>query len=653
MSMITLRTRPIHKPAASAQERRGVFLVLVVISLVAAMTFVGFSVDLGLMTLTKTRMQASADAAALAAAQEIVVAIRSASQQAGSGINMSTVHAQAATDARDMAQQVAQINGHYIDPNSDVILGRRMLAADGVTWTDTWGTAPFNMVRVNIRKDNPDASAPDARLPLIFASAAGATARSIVASATAFIESRDIVCVLDYSSSMNDDSCLHNETVSRLGKPAVEANLDAIWDALVAADVRYSNSSSEKKFPSGGWGLLNSKAGTYQSSDDSLTVLDNLNIYQPEVRYYYSWTLVTSGDDYYKTTSGGYEWRRYIEGAYSGQLRRKRTSGGSWSTVAETTAPGYFPTIPESCLPWPQEGKSTATGLRWGKPSLSTSKSRWIAYVDYMRTSSTMSAQGYSKIYGYRTLLHYLMNSRPSNYQSEDLWRVEHYPFHAMKEGMTTFCDFMTELSYGDNVGLVNYSVEARIEGGLWEDGAGTTVDLNGDEMTIEYDDIDTIQRHKQAGHYSSNTAIGAGLEKGLELIDEEGRYGAQQCILLMTDGLANVAPSDFVLPGDWDWNRFDYDGNGSADYTTSSQAAQYALYQASLAADQDITVHTIAVGAGADADLMKAISHMSGGLSIIVPAGSSTEAMEAQLRDAFSVIAGQVPPARLVDTGN
>ncbi len=219
-----------------------------------------------------------------------------------------------------------------------------------------------------------------------------------------------------------------------------------------------------------------------------------------------------------------------------------------------------------------------------------------------------------------------------------------------MKMGMETFCEFMTDLSYGDNIGMVDYAVDARIETGLNEDGVPTVIDLAGDELTTRYMDINTISMHKQAGHYSSNTATGAGIAKAIELISEEGRYGAQKAILLMTDGIPNVSPGGFSLPSDWDWNKlFDYDGNGVADYTTTNTAARYALYQAKLAADQDITIHTLCVGAGADTALLKAIAHVSGGYDIVVAPGTSLTALESQLREAFGVLAGQVPPARLV----
>ena len=632
------------------EHRKGVFFVLAVICMLGAMTFVGMSVDLGMITVTKTRMQAAADAAALAAAQEIVVAVRDASWSSETGLDMAAVQTAAAADARAIAVYVANLNGFYIDPSIDVLLGRRMLASDGVSYTETWGTGPFNCVKVNIRKDNRNSSAPDAKLPLIFAPVLGERAQSITSSATAFIESRDIVCTLDYSSSMNDDSCMSSATISRLTKAGVEANLDAIWSAFVASDVRFSNDASTKKFPSTGFGLLNSAVGTSNSSDSSQTAIEALGLYTPEKNYYDTWSFNSSGDDYYSTTSGGYNYRRFTQGTYNGQLRRALTTSSTWSTVAETTAPGYFPRINESAIPFPQEGKNTSTGLRLGKPSISTSKSRWLAYADYVRTNTNLNNQSYRKKYGYRTLCVYLMETRTSNSLSEDLWRVPHYPFHGMKMGMNTFCEFMTDLSYGDNLGLVNYAVNARVETGLTEDGAGVTVNLGTDLMSTRYTDIDTIQQHKQAGHYSSNTATGDGILKAVGLINSDGRYGAQKAILLMTDGIPNISPSGFTLPSGWDWNALlDYNDDGTADYTTSNVNAQYALYQAKLAADQDIVIHTLCVGSGADTALLKAIAKISGGYDIVVPAGTSTAAQTLLLREAFGVLAGQVPPARLV----
>ena len=636
------------KPAIGSrlepQHRKGVFFVLAIICLMGAMTFVGMSVDLGMITVTKTRMQSAADVAALAAAQEIVVAVREASWNADTGLDMNAVQTQAAADARLMAEYVADLNGFYIDPDTDVQLGKRLLAADGVTYTETWGTGPFNCVKVNLRKDNTDASAPDAKLPLLFAGVVGERAQTITTSATAFIESRDIVCTLDFSLSMNYDSRLKSSSVNRLTKSAIESNLDDIWNSFVNSNVRFSDEPSTPKFPSGGFGLINSAEGTYSSSGNSDTVLEELGLCAPASNFN------SRGSDYYYTSSGGYNYRRYTTGSNAGDLMRRSSSRSSWSTVPETSAPGYTPPTPEIVIPFPQEGKSSSTGLLHGKPSASTSKSLWKSYIEYVQTNNDLDAQGYRKKYGFRTLCLHLMVNRPSNNASEDLWRVPHYPFHAMKTGMGTFCQFMTDLSYGDHIGMVDYAAEAHLETGLNDASSGVTVDLGGHELTTAYGDINTIQLHKQAGHYSSSTAIGDGLSTATALLEDQGRYGAQKAILLMTDGVPNVSPNNFSLPSDWNWNELlDYDEDGSADYRTNDRSSQYALYQAKLAADQDIVVHTLCVGAGADTSLLKAIAKISGGYDMVVEGGTSVSDMESNLREAFGVLAGQVPPARLV----
>jgi len=632
--------------------RKGMFLVLAAVCLFVAMIFVGMSVDLGMIAVTKTRMQGAADSAALAATQEIIAAVRVASWDSETGLDLDTVNTAAADDARAMAEYVAEINGFYLDPEADVELGRRELASDGVSWIETWGSGPYNAVRVRIRKDNADPAASDAKLPLIFAPVFGARTQIIITTATAHIESRDIVCALDFSASMNDDSSLLNEAVDRLGKPAVEASLDAIWNSLVASDVRFSNDAATRKFPSEGFGLINSANGTSNPSDVSSDVIVELGLYSPAIQYYDSWMLTVSAGGNYYATSTTHNWRRYVTGTNAGLLKKQTNQVGSWATVAGSTAPGYVPATLESCIPFPQEGKSLSTGLLLGKPSIASSKSKWISYINYVRTNHNLNLFGYRKLYGYRTLCQYLMNSRPANFQSEDLWRTPHYPFHALKMGMDTFCNFMTELGYGDRIGLVDYANDARIETGLNDDGVSETVNLGGQNLTAEYSKINTIQMHKQASHYTGNTAIGDGILKAMQLINAEGRYGARKQILLMTDGLANVAPGGFSLPGSWNWDELcDYDRDGYADYTTASMSSQYALYQAYLANESRVVIHTLCVGTSADVDLMKAIAHVSGGCDIVVSAAASNSETEAQLREAFGVLAGQLPPARAVIT--
>lgn len=638
-------------------HRRGIFFIIVAVCIVGAMSLVALSVDLGVMTVTSTRMQAAADSAALAAAQEIVVAVRQASQEATDGIDMAAVQAAAAQAARQMAESVASKNGFFVNPAIDVELGRRILLSNGSGYSDVWGSGPYNMVRVTIRKDNTDPDAPDARLPLIFAGIAGKDSQTLVSTATAFIESRDIVAVLDYSGSMAYDSLLVSSSVSRLGQSAVEASLDEIRNALVDAAIPFSNDTTTIKFPDAGFGGINSYSGNYISGTDVNAVFSTLGLYTPAENYWDDWSYNgTSG--YHSVTQAGYDWRRYD----SGTLQRRVTGTTTWSQVADSAFPGYFESTPESYVPFPQEGKYSSSGLRKGKPSKYSSETLWKDYISFVMNDSNLNTYGYRRHYNYRTLMNYLISARGLNSQSEDLWRAPIQPFAAMKDGMTLFTEFLDDLSYGDHLGLVTYATTSRIEEGLWDDGADATVDLLGDELSTSYGDVDTIQVHKQPGHYDRSTGTGYGIADAVALLEEEGRYGAQKAILLMTDGQPNVYPSGFgedSLPQDWDWAEMtDYDGDGTADFAVDSsyagwnsnwQAALYTFYQAKLAADQGIVIHTLSVGAGADTGLMDAIAHMSGGYSLHVPGGSSAAEMEEQLKAAFAVMAGNVPPARLL----
>ncbi|MCA9084904.1 MAG: VWA domain-containing protein [Planctomycetaceae bacterium] len=634
--------------------------MLAIVCLLAAMTFVGMSVDLGMITVTKTRMQSAADSAALAAAQEIVVGIRNAGQQGTTDI--AAVQAIAAAAARTMAENVAAMNGFYLDPETDVTLGRRVLGSDGVSYTEVWNEPPYNMVKVEIRKTNDDASQPDAKLPLIFAGAAGNRTQSVTADAVAFIESRDIVATLDYSGSMAFDSLLMAATVSRLTKPTVESGLDDIWQALVDSEATFSDDPDTLKFPSTGFGGINSAAGVTNNSSNADTVLEDLGLYTPAENYWDSWSYSGSGDYHYTSSKvGGYYWRKYD----SGTLKRRSSTYDSWSTVADTTYPYYEPSTPEEYVPFPQEGRSTSTGDLLGKPNATTSKSLWKGYINYVIGDSDLNGQGYRKKYGYRTLMNYLVDMRKSNSQSEDLWRAPIYPHHALKEGVSTLADFLNNLGYGDHLGLVTYATTARIETGLNDDGVEDTVDLGDEYLTENVTGIDTIQRHRQPGHYDSSTGIGYGLERAKELLDDQGRYGAQKAILLMTDGQSNQYPSGYgssSLPSGWNWNDItDFDGDGTADFVIDSnysgggngdgnwRAALHSFVKAKEAVDAGYIIHAISLGDGADTSLMSAIAELSGGEYVHIASGTSTEDMESSLRAAFSVLAGQVPPARLI----
>lgn len=566
------------------KDRRGIVVVLTGFVLTLLFAFVSMSVDSGRIVLTETQMQNAVDAAALAASQEITASIEAAGQ--GEGDPDADANSIAVQAARQVAADVAAANGVYIDPDTDVQFGKRYYDEAADDWPIAWDESPYNVVRVKARRTNADdLEAPDGELPLAFGWAVGRESVPVATSATAFVEARDLVLVLDFSGSMNDDSSMN----SSLELSQVEDALDNMWDELREADPKWPG-TNKSKFPADGFGEIDSYEGTYISTNDRDYVLYYLGLFENDGQTY----------DHLFPQSG-----RASDGTPNGQI------GNSSS---------YY---------------------------------RWRDYVSYVKGLSGT----YHKKYGYRTLMSFLQHSRPRSYQSEDLWRTSHYPFTAVKNGTTLFLNFLEDLDFGDEVGLVSYATWAE-----WEDSHNdgeVSLDISDDPINANYDVLDTIQRRHQAGHYDSRTGMGDGILKGREMLvgadndpNDEGysRYGARPTMIVMTDGLANEAKSGWSLPDGFDWNDWtDYDGDGQANYTTSDWKKQYAFWEATECVKRGITLHSVAVGAGADTNLMKAIAFAGGGVYINVPGGSTIAEMESQMLEAFGQIAAKVPPAQLV----
>jgi Flp pilus assembly protein TadG len=567
------------------QRPRGVIVVLTGFCLVAMFAFVALSVDTSRIALTETRMQNAVDAAALAAAEEITAAVY---QAGGDGSSPSSANSAAIAAARQMAADVAGANGVFIDPQTDVTFGKRTFNPATGEWPIAWGATPYNTVRVQARKTNQDVTASDGQLPLAFGWAVGRSMVPLRASATAFVEARDLVMVLDFSGSMNYDSQLN----SSLGVAAAEDLLDNMWNVMVAADPKWP-STSTSKFPATGFGQIKSAAGTYISSTDTATIRAQLGL---------------------NDNVGGN--RKY---------------------------------------PYPQAGRN-ADGSPKAKPNNSTSDAQWNRYIEYVKNHPVSS---YRKKYGYRTMMDFLQQKTTNGftprdrYASEDMWRTPHYPMEGVKKGASLFLDFIEELDFGDEIGLVGYGEWAEPISNFHD--GDVTYDLSGNPITADYDVIDDLQVRHQAGEFNGQTAMGDGIKKGREMLvgvngnDGYVRHGTKPTMLLMTDGITNQKPSNWSLPSNFKWSDWtDYNGDGSADYSTSDNNKRYAFYEATLAIKKGIVIHTLSVGADADAGLMRAIAFAGGGVYMEVP-GDGVANMEANLLTAFAQIAGKVPPAKLV----
>ena len=177
-----IRLSPNKSPA-----RRGVVIVLSAVFMVVLLGVVALTVDLGFLMQTKTQMQAAADGSVLAAGLEM---------PAGWGAGKISTASQVLSASKSAAQTVAskyrvgEQAAAYLDTTRDTRFGQRTKNAQGA-WVETWGTSPYNMVEVTIRRDQAlsgnKATRGDQKLPLLFAPAMGHNFASVITKATAVL----------------------------------------------------------------------------------------------------------------------------------------------------------------------------------------------------------------------------------------------------------------------------------------------------------------------------------------------------------------------------------------------------------------------------------------------------------------------------------
>ena len=595
------------------------FTAVAVTALFAVLAFVALGVDLGLISLTRSRMQFAVDAAALAAAQELSDAVAAA-------VDAGDLDASMAAAARAMAVKVAGLNETFVDGQTDVRFGKRIFEQGRGDHRVLWGAGPYNVVEVSARRENPDTGAPDGQLPAFFSRIFGLTGHSFRVSAVAYVEPRDLVLVLDYSASMNDDS--EFDAFGRLGESEVTANMLDVYDALELDDsmlptvpqyvtLRGAPRNDAAKIPHVTMRPEPWKVTVTSTHDiKSLWVLDN-----------------------------GY-WRNFknVGRSETVNLNGHRVSQIYVDSWQNTNAFGQY----GENLRF--DTASTLKALDLDGVAYPFPGGNWDGFLWYMENTYAAYGAGQLMKYGKPGFVSYTLAYHPTHAETPGLWKTPAQPFHAMKEGVTQLTEYLADLQFGDHLGLVSYDTTARREVRVDDPAEGMFADISADPITDDYAALDLIQRHRQAGYYQATTGLGDGVAEARSMLADHGRYGARPTILVMTDGNANVSPPGWSLPADWNWDEVtDFDGDGAADYVTDDVHKQYAFFHAKDNIDAGATVHTMSVGAGADRDLMYAVAHSGGGLHIDVPGGSDHAANEDLLREAFRKIAARVPPPRLM----
>lgn len=150
----------------SHTNRRGTISALAAVTVVAALAFAMFTVDVGYLTLALAELENAADASALAGAAEL-------SQSLGVG----ATEQEAEELARQAAKEVAAANpaadrdSVYLDSVTDVRLGQLQWNEQTQGWEKLWGVQPYTLVEVSVHRDrgsNSSVPTPDGPIPLFF-----------------------------------------------------------------------------------------------------------------------------------------------------------------------------------------------------------------------------------------------------------------------------------------------------------------------------------------------------------------------------------------------------------------------------------------------------------------------------------------------------
>jgi len=575
-----------HQPARR-RNRRGNIIVLSACLLSLVMGFAAFSIDIGYLTLVKGQLQSAVDAATLAAAMEL---------------NPNADQADVEVAVKQSASDVAQLNrvgpypGLLLDENTDIELGRRDWNPSTQSFSISFGpnATPYNIVRVTGRLGGSDTgSSVNGSLPLFFAPAVGQNNVDMNVTSVATFQPRDMMLVLDYSGSMNDDT--EFKSIPSLGQSTVTGAITQMWNEL--GNPTYGSMPFTPQFITVG-GVPAS--GTTPHIDVTwkgrqVTVQSTLPVISVRMTFANGNTQTFTplpGEDTFSGTGGN----------ASSLVRKVWVLSGTNHLESPEGLGEDFPFFNTDLINY-----LSLSDVTYPNPSGS-----WSDFVNYVNTSSHVNTAGFRYRFGTMCLINYWNEKYARASQSHNLWKCSTQPLHMTKNASDVLLDYIQEVEADDRCGLVIYTHNSS-SGAIVESG-----------LTSDLESLKPLYRQRQAGHYDSLTNIYAGIRQARLHIESNARPQAFRMIVLMTDGVANQ-PS----------------GNPS----------QLALNEAQLCLNARIRIMTVSLGLGADTSLMQQIADLTGGVHFNVPGGATFSEYEAQLTAVFQQIAAD-RPLKLLPSG-
>lgn len=575
------------------QRRRAAVVVQVAVSSALVLGMGALALDLGTLYTAQTELQVSADAAALAGAAEL----------AGTGDVQAAALAAANTYAG--LNHVLGLTPTVV--TEDVEFGRAIFQEGSSQFAFELADEKWDAVRVTVWREQPPEGLPKPIvLPLSFAQVLGESYRGLQAQAAAVLVPRDIAVVIDLSNSMCWDSTLRSWNRGDGGY----ANLRDVWCALdgpeparpyVPGSAPSAVDATEYQADSGPtfgemtqWGSA-LVPGSYSASSD------------PGLWYIPKSSACTVAAARTRLLARGYssaEADALLSGAQDDSY------GNQWQNrvgvilgVAEWhsgKAGGFDPaggngndTVGDGEVTWDP------------RPSFAQDWN-WKSYIGWQRS-------GFTKRFGLKTLVDYLLENQPEYYSTAGLWATPEQPLRAQKDAVQAMIEEIDSLDSLDHVSLQIFAQNSHLE-----------VDLTDDLYLVP-----NRLYQMQSGHYDRTTNLGGGLNEAIQTFERPGslaRPCAHKVIMLMSDGQTNV----------------DAYGNQVGDGAPA--AVNWALDRANYAASQGYRIYTVSVGYYVDRPTMAQIAQIGRGQEFYASGDPSTYTEE--LREIFRALGGKRPVA-------
>jgi Flp pilus assembly protein TadG len=557
--------------------RRGNIVVLTAVLMVVMLGMIAFAVDVGYMYTLQTQLARSVDAAALAGAGVLVDGQSAAEAEAVEFLVRNPVGTSltAVDESQLESAKVAFLTEH----------GQHLTLAAG-----EWNAST--------RKFEPGGNAPSTmqvaltypHQPLFFGRLLGRDDFTIHAESVAMYQPRDIVVVLDFSGSMNDDSTF--AAWNSLGKTAVDANQLQIYQDL--GSPVYGNMQFEPDWC------------TVPGVPPANSTLPQINVQYRRTSVFVTSTKPLQQVKVEFTDGSSQTWSNLTasSGTYSSGSKQVNRV---WVRSANNSTSGELFDFSSSAFNNTIKKGLGLTNVAWPYPGGS-----WDAYINYCKSSSGQNnTAGYRCKFGYKSLVNYWLDQQYGHTMTPDLWKVRAQPMHSVKEAVDVFMDFILEVPTGDRVGLAIYD---------GPDGNG----LLEVPLTTDLDQIVDVVTHRQAGHYHNYTNIGAGMQTAREHLDQYGRQNAFKMVVLMTDGQAN-------------WHNGQYN---------EGAANNHVIQEANLAAAEArrYPIVAISLGAGADTSIMQNVASITKSKHFNVPGGRPIAEVAEDLENVFREIANHRP---------